>query len=257
MDDLREAPYWAELLSRLRDEPLDAIAAAYGLEPRALERALAGEPEAGAAERAPWWPEAARRVGGGRPVREVARRFGTNPRRLRRALARAGLRVGGQDVRTEGVPALAPLRDRLGRSPDATVAARAKVIIEAVAGERRRLGISAYNPRKAKKRGPPRLVRPARPPRPPPRKPLRPRAWLDDAAPQVIRRPGAGPRLREPEVSLPPGADPPAAPRPSLGALPPAPAPLPPEADAPARPPGRVRMVRKPPPGSDPGPKGR
>ena len=78
-------------------------------------------------------------------IRAIARLFHTEPRRIRRALARLGLRVGGRDVVEDaGVPQLAGLRDMLGREPDRVVARMAGVIPEAVQGERGRLRIPAH-----------------------------------------------------------------------------------------------------------------
>jgi hypothetical protein len=64
---------------------------------------------------------------------------------LRRALAREGLRAGGRELRGRGDPALAPWRARLGTVPDAEIAREAHVAIEAVQGERRRLGVPPFS----------------------------------------------------------------------------------------------------------------
>ena len=78
-------------------------------------------------------------------LRAIARRFQCEPRRLRRALARLNLRVGGRDIVPDvGVPQLLGVRDAIGREPDSVVARMGGVIPEAVQGDRRRLGIPAY-----------------------------------------------------------------------------------------------------------------
>lgn len=103
----------------------------------------------GAADLAPWWPEALRRLGAGESIRAVARAFGTEPRRVRRGLARTGLRVGGSAPGPDGVAVLLPLRDRLGQVADGVLAREAGVIPEAVQGERRRLGVAAFHQTRA------------------------------------------------------------------------------------------------------------
>lgn len=129
----------------------------------------------------PQWALVFARVIAGESIRSVAVAFGTNPRRIRRALARAGLRAGGIVVGARGVPALAPQRSRLGTTPDALIAKAAGVTPEAVQGERRRLGIAAY--------------RPARRPAPPP---IAPRILPPSPAPLV--RPPPSQRGHDPVV---------------------------------------------------------
>ena len=80
----------------------------------------------------------------GESLREISRLFGVNLRRLRRGLARSGLRVAGMDVSEDGHQPLAPFRARLGQEPDAVIAEAAGVGVEAVQGERRRLNIAPF-----------------------------------------------------------------------------------------------------------------
>lgn len=147
--------WWEEMTSRLSDEPLWRLAGEFGLEEDELERLLAAASPEGPATDAAWWPEAVRRVAAGASLRDTARRFGTNARRLRRNLARAGVRAGGADIREFGVERIAPFLDQLGKVPDAVVARRARVTIQAVQGERRRLGIDPYAPPPTPKQRPP------------------------------------------------------------------------------------------------------
>lgn len=141
---VREAKWWSECVQSLRSDPLEIIAARFKVATEELCAALAEEGAGQAAERTPWWPEAMR-MRATASLREIARRFLTEPRRIRRALARLNLRVGGRDIADDaGVAQLAGLRDVLGREPDAIVARMGKVIPEAVQGERKRLNIPAY-----------------------------------------------------------------------------------------------------------------
>ncbi len=183
--------WWEEIVSRLSSEPLWRLAAELELDEVEVERALADATPEGPATEAPWWPEAVRRVAAGASIRDTARRFGTNARRLRRNLARAGVRAGGEDVREYGVERLAPFLDQLGKAPDAAIARRAHVTIQAVQGERRRLGVDAYVPPPPQKR---------RDPAPPSRfersseRGRAPRAFArEPAAPTVVRRAAPSP----------------------------------------------------------------
>ena len=142
---VRDAAWWPSFLERLRDEPLEELAAEHGADPAALEAALAEASQGQSVTDSAWWPEAVRRIEAGGSLRAVARSFQTNPRRIRRGMARAGIRVGGSDV-TEGNPELAGIRARLGKEPDGDLAEAAGVSLEAIKGERRRLGIEAYRP---------------------------------------------------------------------------------------------------------------
>ena len=94
----------------------------------------------------PRWAAVLARLRAGESLRKVAEEFGTNPRRLRRALARAGVRVRGESLGRDGVPALVRFRSRLGKEADGGIARDAHVTPEAVQGERRRLGIPAFRP---------------------------------------------------------------------------------------------------------------
>jgi transposase-like protein len=124
------------------------------VEPEAADDVAAAEPEPDPVaprapqrppiEQEPWWSEARQRLDAGEAIRAVARRFGCEPRRVRRALARAGVRVAGAPVPAEGVAALAPLAEQLGMRPDRELAREAHVIPEAVAGERARRDIPAF-----------------------------------------------------------------------------------------------------------------
>jgi len=118
-----------------------------------------------------WWDEFLSEYGK-TPLRELARRFDTNPRRLRRAAQRLGLTSEAEAIR-EGAALL-------GQAPDATVASKLKVTVEAVKGARVRRNIPAYN-------------KAAPPPKPEPVKKAAPKK----ASPKV-RTPKAGPE--EPAV---------------------------------------------------------
>ncbi len=136
---------WDEILRRLVSERLSAIAATVGLEEFELTAYLVVEGAGRPAEATPWWPEAMAMRAEGQSLREIARRFQTEPRRLRRALARLALRVGGHDLAEgEGSSKVGVVRDRLGAEPDAVLAKASGVIVEAVKGERRRLQRAPY-----------------------------------------------------------------------------------------------------------------
>lgn len=84
-------------------------------------------------------------------------------------MARAGVRVGGRNlVPGLGVAELVEYRDRLGREPDEAIARAAGVSVEAVQGERRRLGIEPFE------------------------KPLKPARRASARQPRMDRDPGAG-----------------------------------------------------------------
>ncbi len=142
---LRSVPWWGAFVSGLRFRSIDTFSEELGVPVDELVEALIEADPGGPAEEAPWWPEVVR-LRATTSLRSLARRFRTEPRRLRRALARAGLRVGGAELAGRGVPALAGVRDRLGREPDAVLAREAGVPVEAVKGERRRLGIGPFRP---------------------------------------------------------------------------------------------------------------
>lgn len=111
---------------------------------------MAGARKAASVKRAfnddPSWPRALARLLAGESIRSIAATLGTNPRRLRRAFARAGVRVAGANVDRAGVPALSSFRARLGHEPDGRIAKEAGVTPQAVQGERRRLGIAPFKP---------------------------------------------------------------------------------------------------------------
>ncbi len=114
-----------------------------------------------AAQDEPWWEEFTQAYGK-ESLRSLAKRFGTNPRRLRRAAQRCGL--------ADEPPELLEAAGRLGTCPDDSLAADIGVTPELVKGARVRRKIAAFNPktlpkpkvRKPKKAKP---QRPARPPR--------------------------------------------------------------------------------------------
>lgn len=110
-----------------------------------------------------WWNEFVREFGA-TPLRELARRFDTNPRRLRRAAQRAGLTAEPAVIRENA--------KLLGTVPDASLADKLEVTAEAIAGARNRRQIPAFS-----KFGPK-----AAPP--PVRTPVAP-----NTAPEVVSRP--------------------------------------------------------------------
>ena len=84
-----------------------------------------------------WWPRFLEEYGK-TPLRELARRFGTNSRRLRRAAQRSGLSDEPQALR-DGA-------ELLGRAPDASVAEKLGVTAEAVKGARVRRRLPPFRP---------------------------------------------------------------------------------------------------------------
>ncbi|MFN7146241.1 MAG: hypothetical protein ACK4YP_20885, partial [Myxococcota bacterium] len=196
---LQGAPWWASFVARLQDRPLSALAEELGQASDTLLDALRAADPGGPAELAPWWPEMLR-LRATMPIRALARSFGTEPRRIRRALARRGLRAGGLELAGQGVPALAGFVERLGKAPDADIAREAGVAVEAVQGERRRLGIAAYTPPRVTPlpQGEP-LTREEeawiRGPEPVKRRWARP----DEGALEVVRRPTRAGERRAPE----------------------------------------------------------
>lgn len=128
------------------------------------------------AEDQPWWPEFVslyKKI----PLRELARRFQTNSRRLRRAAQRSGLE--------EEPEALRENEQRLGTLPDASLADDLGVTPEMIQGARVRRNVPAFDPRRPRAK----LARPARKPAPPPPKPIKPvRMRPDPSAVQVVVR---------------------------------------------------------------------
>lgn len=114
-----------------------------------------------AAQEEPWWEDFTQSYGK-ESLRALAKRFGTNPRRLRRAAQRCGL--------TNEPPELLAAAERLGTCPDDSLAADIGVTPELIKGARLRRKIEAFNPktlpkprvRKPKKAKPPRPERPVR-----------------------------------------------------------------------------------------------
>ncbi len=184
---LKDREWWPALLERLRFEPLPVLAREFGENIADLCEELATIGANGPAQHTPWWPEA-RRLRNTTPIREIARRFHTNPRRIRRAMARTSLRVGGRELGSRGLPELQPFREQLGRVPDWRIAKAAKVTTWAVQGERRRSNIPGFRPRPGSgKRGLSQdeeawILGPVRP--------RRDRVRIDPEAVQVVRRPG-------------------------------------------------------------------
>jgi hypothetical protein len=179
---LAEAPWWPGFVAGLKLRSLGRLAAELGVPEGDLEAELIRVDPGGPASAAPWWPEVVR-LRTTVPIRALARRFGCEPRRLRRSLARYGWRAGGVELERRGVPALGAFVERLGREPDGVIAREAGVSLEAVQGERRRLRVGPFHPTAASLtpeeeawiRGPARLVRR--------------RHHVDEEALQVVRRP--------------------------------------------------------------------
>lgn len=185
---LREKGWWSGIVERLRLEPLAVLAKEVGVAPEKLAAALAEVGADGPAQLAPWWPEA-KRLLKTMSVREIARRFHTNPRRVRRAAARTGVRVGGREVSPRGLLDLLPYREQLGRVPDWRIAKAAQVSVEAVQGERRRHKIPAYRPPIGYKPGV--LTADEEAWILGPVKPRRERVRSDAAKVNIVRRPGS------------------------------------------------------------------
>jgi len=175
-----EQDYWPEFLRRLVDTPLAALSAEFQVEASVLDAALARTTGDRPVDREVWWPEVLRSHEQG-SLRDLARRFGTNPRRLRRGLARAAVRVAGATIQEAGCPGLERIRERLGKEPDKTLAAEAGVTVEAVKGERRRLGIEPYRMRPDAEEWGERPPKQREKPRPK-------RRWEETPEPEIIRR---------------------------------------------------------------------
>lgn len=214
MKSVRNGAWWRVFIERLAHEDLRDLVDEFALPLSEAEQALALADPGGSAVEAPWWPEAVRRIVRGEALRAVARAFRTNPRRVRRGLARAAVRVGGENLGEDGVVALAPFRDRLGVEPDGVIAEEAGVLVEAVQGERRRLGIAPFKPEPAELPEPeavaPRAPRvdelPTRPPRARPSGEGRPRrrSWdAEPVEPTVIRRAPSRARTQSMPRTLP------------------------------------------------------
>ena len=140
------APWWVNFVGSLRDRSLAALSAELQVPEAELLAALIEADRGGAAQEAPWWPEALR-LRAFVSIRSLSRLFGTTPRRVRRGLARAGVRAGGIDLSGGAHRSLRRLREHLGHKTDREIAHMAGLIPEAVQGERRRLGIPAHRPR--------------------------------------------------------------------------------------------------------------
>ena len=192
---VRERPWWGSLTRRLTTEPLGSLAAAYELPIEELEAALAAETGSGSLVLAPWWPEAVRRVRAGVAIREIARRFGSNPRRIRRALARDFVRIQGENTGGPLPEPVRAVRDRLGKQADEDLAVEVGLPGEAIQGARRFFGIPPCVPPprpRTRVRRVPERARESRPPRremerPAPKRSNRARPW-EEPPPEVIRR---------------------------------------------------------------------
>ena len=201
MHDLRESSWWSGLVERLETESLNGLAHEFDVSPDDVETALADLDPGEAITATPAWPEIVRRIQGGGSLRDTARRFRTSPRRIRRGLARAALRVGGVAVGNEGLPALSDVLEELGQVPDGVLARQCGVTVEAVQGERRRRGIDAFRPAPLPPRkGPRRGAKPA-----PERRPKAQKVWQREAVDtQVVHRtsrrraPAPPPRTNQP-----------------------------------------------------------
>jgi len=143
MSALPEQEWWPEFIEKLKERELVELAVEYAVTPAELDEALAATTGGCSVQEEAWWPIVLRQHEQG-SIRQLARRFGTNPRRLRRGLARCAVRIAGASVTDEGLPALQAFRERLGQEPDGVIASEAGVTVEAVKGERRRLGIEPY-----------------------------------------------------------------------------------------------------------------
>ncbi len=100
------------------------------------------------AESEPWWGDLLAALRQGTSIHALARQFDTNCRRIRRALARQGMRAHGHEVEAGGLIELAPFVSRLGKEPDSVIAREAHVTPQAVKGERNRLGIGPFKPQR-------------------------------------------------------------------------------------------------------------
>ena len=186
-----EQAFWPEFLRRLADTPLATLVAEYDAVTVEIEAALAATTGDRPVQQEAWWPEVLRQHEAG-SLRDLARRFGTNPRRLRRGLARAAVRVHGEAVAEEGLSRFEPVRERLGKEPDKTLAAEIGVTIEAIQGERRRLGIEPYRMRPDAEEWGEKVLPKREKPRPR-------RRWQDAPEPEIFRRAmGSAPAAAEP-----------------------------------------------------------
>jgi hypothetical protein len=87
------------------------------------------------AENSEWWPDFVTTYGQV-SLRELARRYGTNPRRLRRAAQRSGLTAEPESIRSNIA--------QLGQVADSALARDLGVTEEAIVGARRRRGIEPF-----------------------------------------------------------------------------------------------------------------
>jgi hypothetical protein len=179
-----EQEYWPALLEQLETRTVAELSEQYGATPAEIDAALAQTTGDRPVQQEAWWPEVLRNHEHG-SLRQLARRFGTNPRRLRRGLARCAVRVGGTTIDDAGVAALEPFRDRLGKEPDRTLATESGVTLEAIKGERRRLGIEPYRMK-------PDVEEWGSKPPGKREKPRQRRRWQDAPEPVIIRRAGHG-----------------------------------------------------------------
>ena len=125
MSTIRFERWWPVLLADVAEKPVADLALRYRVSTADIDRGLVEESEGGAVQNEPWWPEVIR-LHETVALRRLARRFRTNPRRLRRGLARCALRAGGETLGENGNQALKPYIARLGREPDHVIASLAK-----------------------------------------------------------------------------------------------------------------------------------
>jgi hypothetical protein len=92
---LKDNDWWLPFVSRLQEESLESLCLEFGLIEEAVIPELIEDSGTSAITDASWWPEAKRQIADGSSLRSVARRFGTHTRRLRKGLARSGVRSGG------------------------------------------------------------------------------------------------------------------------------------------------------------------
>lgn len=146
------------------------------------------------AEGEPWWADFVVAYGEV-SLWELARRFGTNPRRLRRAAQRSGL--------SDETEAIRGALGRLGHEPDLALATSLGVSEDAISGARRRRAIAPFS---SEPEPPPAPVAAAVPePLQAPRTPPRPRRnrRFDPPAAVVVVRKGSRAQLVDPHARAP------------------------------------------------------
>ena len=116
---LKDNDWWLPFVSRLQEESLESLCLEFGLIEEAVIPELIEESGTRPIIESAWWPEALRLIAAGRNPKAVARRFGTHTRRLRKGLARSGVRASGEapELHTEAPEAasMRPSRSISGR----------------------------------------------------------------------------------------------------------------------------------------------